>query len=111
MERTQHGRSRFRHTCHGKPGQGKHGRAPKTFAPSSEDVLSTLAFFFGDVPEKLNPSTSIVEGSESVRRGRIAESWLKRPPTPIEGNDCDGGAIHPLGDGQQVKSISIFELF
>jgi hypothetical protein len=28
-------------------------------------------------------------GSESV----AAESWLKRPPTPIEGNDCDGGAI------------------
>ena len=29
--------------------------APKTFAPSREDVLSTLAFFFGDpaVPEKL----------------------------------------------------------
>jgi hypothetical protein len=29
--------------------------APKTFAPSREDVLSTLGFFFGDpaVPEKL----------------------------------------------------------
>ena len=29
--------------------------ATKTFAPSREDVLSTLAFFFGDpaVPEKL----------------------------------------------------------
>ena len=29
--------------------------APKTFAPSREDVLSNLAFFFGDpaVPEKL----------------------------------------------------------
>jgi len=29
--------------------------APATFAPSREDVLSTLAFFFGDpaVPEKL----------------------------------------------------------
>ena len=29
--------------------------APKTFAPSREDVLSSLAFFFGDpaVPEKL----------------------------------------------------------
>ena len=29
--------------------------APKTFAPSRDDVLSTLAFFFGDpaVPEKL----------------------------------------------------------
>tara|TARA_Y100000768_G_scaffold169695_3_gene127042 strand:- start:1474 stop:1824 length:351 start_codon:yes stop_codon:yes gene_type:complete len=29
--------------------------APKTFAPSREDVLSTLAFFFGDpaTPEKL----------------------------------------------------------
>jgi len=28
---------------------------PKTFAPSREDVLSSLAFFFGDpaVPEKL----------------------------------------------------------
>ena len=33
----------------------KHLPAPKTFAPSREDVLSTLAFFFGDpaVPEKL----------------------------------------------------------
>jgi hypothetical protein len=32
-----------------------HLPAPKTFAPSREDVLSTLAFFFGDpaVPEKL----------------------------------------------------------
>ena len=30
-------------------------QAPKTFAPSREVVLSTLAFFFGDpaVPEKL----------------------------------------------------------
>lgn len=29
--------------------------APRTFAPSREDVLSTLGFFFGDpaVPEKL----------------------------------------------------------
>jgi hypothetical protein len=29
--------------------------APKTFAPSRDDVLSNLAFFFGDpaVPEKL----------------------------------------------------------
>ena len=29
--------------------------APKTFAPSREDVISTLGFFFGDpaVPEKL----------------------------------------------------------
>ena len=29
--------------------------APATFAPSRDDVLSTLAFFFGDpaVPEKL----------------------------------------------------------
>lgn len=29
--------------------------APKTFAPSREDVLSTLGFFFGDpaTPEKL----------------------------------------------------------
>tara|TARA_Y100000389_G_C17357150_1_gene461739 strand:+ start:179 stop:370 length:192 start_codon:yes stop_codon:yes gene_type:complete len=29
--------------------------APKTFAPSREDILSTLAFFFGDPasPEKL----------------------------------------------------------
>ena len=29
--------------------------APKTFAPSREDILSNLAFFFGDpaVPEKL----------------------------------------------------------
>lgn len=29
--------------------------APKTFAPSRDDVLSSLAFFFGDpsVPEKL----------------------------------------------------------
>ena len=29
--------------------------APKTFAPSREDVLSSLAFYFGDpaVPEKL----------------------------------------------------------
>lgn len=33
----------------------KHLPAPKTFAPSREDVLSTLGFFFGDpaVPEKL----------------------------------------------------------
>mgnify|MGYP004324213677 CR=1 FL=1 len=32
-----------------------HLPAPKTFAPSREDVLSTLSFFFGDpaVPEKL----------------------------------------------------------
>jgi len=32
-----------------------HLPAPKTFAPSREDVLSTLGFFFGDpaVPEKL----------------------------------------------------------
>ena len=32
-----------------------HLPAPKTFAPSREDVLSTLAFFFGDpaTPEKL----------------------------------------------------------
>ncbi len=29
--------------------------APKTFAPSREDVISTLGFFFGEpaVPEKL----------------------------------------------------------
>tara|TARA_Y100000748_G_scaffold289080_1_gene274575 strand:+ start:375 stop:566 length:192 start_codon:yes stop_codon:yes gene_type:complete len=35
--------------------QSKSLPAPKTFAPSREDVLSTLAFFFGDpaVPEKL----------------------------------------------------------
>ena len=29
------------------------------------------------------------EGTESV----AAESWLQRSPTPIEGNDCDGGAV------------------
>ena len=26
--------------------------APKTFAPSREDVLSTLGFFFGDILDK-----------------------------------------------------------
>ena len=29
------------------------------------------------------------EGTDAV----AAESWLQRAPTPIEGNDCDGGAI------------------
>lgn len=33
----------------------RHLPAPKTFAPSRDDVLSTLGFFFGDpaTPEKL----------------------------------------------------------
>ena len=34
--------------------------APKTFAPSREDVLSTLGFFFGDpgTPAALSPSNT-----------------------------------------------------
>ena len=37
----------------------RHLPAPKTFAPSRDDVLSTLGFFFGDpaTPEKLKASS------------------------------------------------------
>ena len=36
--------------------------APKTFAPSREDVLSTLAFFFGD-PVRRNLSRALLTRS------------------------------------------------
>ena len=78
-----------------------HLPAPKTFAPSREDVLSTLSFFFGDpaVPEKLRdysehhamtyhfPDRSTVK----YRSWRDAEQ-----PHPQEPADCPAGVGLPF---------------
>ncbi len=55
--------------------------APRTFAPSREDVLSTLGFFFGDpaVPEKLK------DYSEHHAMYAATTDRPQKPPTVVHG--------------------------
>ena len=61
--------------------------APKTFAPSREDILSNLAFFFGDpaVPEKLRDYSEHHAmyarlGRAGARAHAVSEPTLSRLP-------------------------------
>jgi hypothetical protein len=66
--------------------------APRTFAPSREDVLSTLGFFFGDpaVPEKLKDysehhAMTCAHRTAGLARPRAPDSLtagLARPRAP-----------------------------
>ncbi len=67
---------------------------PKTFAPSREDVLSSLAFFFGDpaTPEKLKDYSEhhAMCASPPFARARIVtHAPLRAQDLPFSGYDAD----------------------
>ena len=70
--------------------------APKTFAPSREDILSNLAFFFGDpaVPEKLRDYS---EHHAMTYHFPVSSAPLT-PPCPIHARaHAHGVCIVPTG--------------
>ena len=58
-----------------------HGR---TIGAALSMIAASMVSYRADGRTRITP-----EGSEAM----AAESWLHRPPMPIEGNDCDGSGI------------------